>query len=537
MDSYDVVVIGGGPVGAALAVDLGQRGIRTAIVERRPEIAADHPRARGFNLRTAQHLKRWGLLERFRELSMLPGERFADDVAYVTSMSGYEITRQRSAFYGVRDPGALYGEPGIQAQQFQFEQVCWDEIERLDSVVGYRGVQLGSIDQDVDGATVVVHGDDGHETVLHTAYVVGCDGARSAVRKQIGVELQGKPAIGANNQIVFRAPDMWKVCDKAFAVMYWIIQPTGTGGFCLPVNGIDTWVYSIQRMDEEGVLLPAEATELIRRGIGADIEIEIISIEPYASHAMLANRYRNGRVFLAGDAAHLHPTYGGHGLNTGVSDAADLGWKLATVIKGWGADGLLDSYEAERRPVAAEVIRQSSEAYSLPPGRLWREGLDDAGPAAEAIRAEVAEQILLTKRTQFWTMGTQIGYGYPDSPCVESDGSTFPPMAPDVYTRTASPGGIAPHVQLSSGRSIHDSFGPWMTLLKLLGAPSDDGGIEEEAQRRGIPLHVVTVDEGIARRVYESSLVLIRPDQHVAWRAVEPPADPKMLWSRVMGEL
>jgi 2-polyprenyl-6-methoxyphenol hydroxylase-like FAD-dependent oxidoreductase len=534
MTDYDVIVVGGGPVGAALAVDLGQRGVRTGVVERRADINGDHPRARGFSLRTSQHLKRWGLLDRFRELSLLPGDRFPDDVAFVTTMSGFEITRIRNAFYGLCDPGGPFAEPGVQAQQYQFETVCWERIDELGNVTGLRGREVSELSQDADHVRVVVQTEAGKQE-LTARYLVGCDGARSSVRKLMGASMEGTPAVGSNVQVVFRSQELWSATDMAFAVMYWILQPSGVGGFLLPVNGTDTWVYSVQRTSGDAPDDPDELIAVIRSAVGSDIDVEIVSIEPYSTHSMIASSYRNGRLFLAGDAAHLHPTYGGHGLNTGVSDAADLGWKLAATINGWGSEGLLNSYQIERRGIAEDVVLETTASYGLPPGLMWSEEIEAGTPRGEAARDRLAGEIQETKRAQFRTIGTQLGYGYPRSPCVVPDGTRMPHYAPWRYVPSASPGAIAPHVQLSDGQSIHRRFGSEMTLLRLGGADPDDTAIEDEAKRRSIPLHVAAVIEGVARKLYGSSLVLVRPDQHVAWRGDQSPEDVGALWDRVTG--
>jgi hypothetical protein len=277
----------------------------------------------------------------------------------------------------------------------------------------------------------------------------------------------------------------------------------------------DTWFFGAHQ--PEGSTLEGEAAKaLIRHATGVDLPIEILSNDEWVAHRLIADRYRDRRVFLAGDACHLHPPFGGYGMNMGIGDGVDLGWKVAAVLQGWGGERLLDSYERERRPVHEYVMDEAVANHALLPKQMWREGIEDATPAGERLRGEVGAEIRAAKIREFSTLGVVKGYHYSGSPIVVDDGSTPPGRDFRNYVPSAHPGCIAPHAWLDDGSSLYDHFGRGFTLLSTQGH-------DVSLPASSVPVKIVK-QSGL-RDLYQARFALIRPDQHVAWRGESLPED------------
>jgi hypothetical protein len=255
---------------------------------------------------------------------------------------------------------------------------------------------------------------------------------------------------------------------------------------------------------------------LIRGLVGAEIDAEVLGTDPWTARMLLADRYRGGRVFLAGDAAHLNPPWGGHGFNTGIGDAVNIGWKLAAVLKGWGGERLLESYEAERRPVAERTIREAAANMRVLAPELSNPDLDVAGSVGEQARRAAAEIIRAAKDREFHSLGLVLGYSYDASPVIVNDRAPPFPESQD-YTPMARPGARLPHRWLPDGASLYDRLGSGFTLLRL-DADGDAAPFVEVAAACGAPLTVLDLRELALSGVYGAPLLLVRPDQHVAWR-------------------
>jgi hypothetical protein len=283
-------------------------------------------------------------------------------------------------------------------------------------------------------------------------------------------------------------------------------------------------------MDGEGrwyfmVTLPPDVKDLddatIHRrvcdAVGRNVDIEILTRDIWAAHRLIADRYRNGRVFLAGDACHLHPPFGGYGMNLGIADAVDLGWKLAATIDGWAGPALLESYEIERRAVHQRTIEEAVANYRVLSGQLIKDSLDDDSEEGARARAEVGAEILRTKTREFMTLGVVLGSRYRESPIIVSDGSTPPQEHSATYAPSAHPGCLAPHTWLPDGSSLYDHFGLGYTLV-VLDETADPDTLAQAAKRAGVPLTIVVLSEPGLCDLYGAPLALIRPDQYVAWR-------------------
>jgi hypothetical protein len=377
----------------------------------------------------------------------------------------------------------------------------------------------------------------GERYEVRADYLVGCDGIGSTVRKQLGIEMHGTGMINHSFNVMFRAHNLWDMHNKGKAGRYVIVGPEGAWASLTPADGKDLWRLMIHgELDTDPASIDPAAE--VRRAIGRDAPVEIVRYSHWIRRHLVADRYGHGRVVLAGDAVHVMPPNGGLGMNTGLGDSVDLGWKLAAVHDGWGGDELIASYEAERRPVG---IRQCDEAMT----NFQRYGsrkpvphVTDETPEGEAIRAELGRR-LSSANSQAWEnpLNTHLGYRYDDSPIVVADGP--PPPEPEdqrFYTQTSHPGARAPHAWLKDGRSMLDLFGDGFTLLRFPGAPGGEA-LAAACRSRGVPIAIVAVDDADIAALYERKLVLVRPDGHVAWRGDRLPADTDSLIDRVRGAL
>ena len=534
MKPLDVLIAGAGPVGLALAIELGQRGVQCLLVERNDRVGYS-PRAKTTNVRTREHLRRFGVADALRESSPIARD-YPFDVVFATRMTGPALARFENVSNGRLERSELYSEAGQWVPQYTLEEVLRTRAAALPSVEIRFQAQLTSVQQDRDGVTAELHDvRTGEVSMTRCRYLVGADGARSMVREAIGARMAGdERAVFRNYSVVFRAPDLARRHLHGRAVMYWLVNPDAPA-LLGPMDNAGLWFFMATKLP--GGVEPNQATaiEMIRRSTGLhDLAIEVVRGDPWVARCLIADRYREGRVFLAGDACHLHPPFGGFGMNMGVGDAVDLGWKLAARLQGWGGEALLDSYTQERRPVHQRTMDEAAINYATVGNELIRPGLEDDGALGDATRREVGDAILATKSREFNTLGLVLGANYHGSPVVVPDGSAPPPEHHAHYVPSACPGCLAPHAWLHDGTSLYDRFGPGLTLLETEG---DDGApLAAEADRLGIPLTRLAPHDERLRRLYRARFTLIRPDQHVAWRADALPQDGAALLRHVTGQ-
>jgi hypothetical protein len=300
----------------------------------------------------------------------------------------------------------------------------------------------------------------------------------------------------------------------------------------------DKWFFMPTDLPSGMKLADVEAPSLIREATGVDLPFEILSSDEWVASRLIADRYRDRRVFLAGDAAHLHPPFGGYGMNMGVADAVDLGWKLAAILQGWGGPALLASYERERRPVHEQVMDEAVANHALLSNQLWQDGIEDDTDAGTNIRHDIGERIRTAKLREFRALGVVLGYRYGHSPIIVADDTDPPACDPIDYQARNYPGCLAPHAWLEDGRSLYDLFGSGFTLLADPDAAQ--GAIDEAvaaAQALDIPLSLIKAGEADVIERYSARYTLIRPDQHVAWRADVWPKDCAALLAQVSGQV
>jgi 2-polyprenyl-6-methoxyphenol hydroxylase-like FAD-dependent oxidoreductase len=512
----EVAIAGAGPVGLSLALELGRRGVEVIIMEAQ-ERAGAQPRAKTTNIRSMAHFRRWGLADAIKAASPLSVEH-PRDIIFATRLFGHELARFPNALFGdqlLRDD--RFPEPAQWIPQYTVEAVLRAALSALPNVSLRFDHRIEEVHQTGDDVTVAIATGDG--PISCTAqYLIGADGGRSTVRKAIDVQMGGVHAYMGNFLAVYRAQGLADSIPLGPGISYWLVNaqaPAVTG----PLDRGDTWFFSTQLID--GVSYDdAEARARIRSAIGEEFPFDLIETDIWQAHKLLADRYRVGRVFLAGDACHLHPPMGGYGMNTGIGDAVDLGWKIAAVLRGWGGPRLLDSYEAERRPIARHVIDEAAKNYSFITHHMVRDRIEDDGPEGDAARLTLGHAIVEGKAREFNAIGMMLGLGYQDSPIIISDGSPPGVWSEMDYVPDARPGNLAPHVWLRDGRSLYDLFGDGFTLLVTeVDALPRAEGIASAAALLGVPLIVVNLSaERHVAELYRAPLALIRPDQHVAWR-------------------
>lgn len=520
-----VLIVGGGPVGLALAGELGWRGIACTLIEQ-TDGTITSPKMNEVNARSMEICRRWGIHHKVLNCPF-PAD-WPLDVSFVTSLSGHELTRLPRPGRSGQAPGPESPHRMQACSQIWFDPMLRGFADAFPHVTLRYRCRLDGFEQTAAGVVArVTDVASGKQDTVDAEYLVGCDGAGSVVRRALGIELEGQGTIGHPINLFFRAPNLVERCGKKPATFFLGIDHTGLWGSLRiidPVNGL--WRLMVDSTDGAARPETVDREFYLQRALGGSFDVEWVDVNIWRRRSALAQSYGRDRVWLAGDAVHqLSPT-GGMGMNTGVADAADIGWKLAAVVDGWGGARLLDSYDAERRPVGARAVRMATWFYknaeSFPKGSDVLKQDDAEGARA---RAEVGEELLTAIGPEFRTVGLQLGYRYEGSPICVPDGTPEPPDDPAVCTPSARPGSRAPHVWLRDGRSILDLYGRGFTLLRFSGAPSGEP-IEAAARSRRVPLTTVALDEPEAAALYERKLVLVRPDGHVAWRADSVPADP-----------
>ncbi len=528
-----VLIVGGGPVGLALAGDLGWRGISCLLIEQ-SDGSIYQPRMDLVGVRTMEFCRRWGLVPAV-EASPYPRD-YAQDNVYLTSLVGYELGRERFPGIGQAPPPPQSPQRRERCPQNMFDPILRDFAASQKSVTLRYRTRLASFTQDADLVTAVVENlESGADEKITARYIVGCDGARSLTRETLGIRMLGNPVLTYTTNVIFRCPHLLSLHDKGRAYRHIFIGPEGTWSTIVAINGRDQWRFSLIGGSEQREYSIPEIEAAIRRAVGRDFDFEILSVLPWVRRELVAETYHNSRGFIAGDAAHAMSPTGGFGMNTGIGDAVDLSWKLAATIAGWAGAGLLDSYSVERQPVGARNVMEAS-------GNLRRmldvprhaDLLDDT-PEAAAKREKLGRAFTETMRREWHTLGIHLGYCYEGSPICWPDGSAMPPDSPNAYVQTARPGHRAPHGWLADGRSTLDLFGRGFTLLGFDADAKQAAPLLEAARQRRVPIAFATIAEPQIAAVYERKFVLVRPDGHVAWRDDRMPEDPLRVTDVVRG--
>jgi 2-polyprenyl-6-methoxyphenol hydroxylase-like FAD-dependent oxidoreductase len=429
--------------------------------------------------------------------------------------------------------GSMPAEPPMRVSQVEIEPVLQRAVRAAPMVEAKWGVELQDLVQDHDGVIATLRTADGATEKVHCRYLVGCDGGTSRVRDCVGIRLEGQWQVQQRFLTHFRSSDVDLL--QRWGIAWHYQSPAGT---LIAQNDKDIWTLQTrwpQEVAPEDVDIPA----LLRGFAGRDFAYEILVANAWTPHFVVAERYGEGRVLLAGDAAHQYVPTGGYGMNTGIGDACDLGWKLAAALHGYGGPRLLASYALERRPVGrrnCEAARRHSEARAEI-AAVYRDAgdLTAPSPAGDGARAAAGRRIAAIGNAENQSFGIELGYAYAASEVICADPDADIPDDPLRYVATTAPGARMPSVLMGDGVPIFDRLGLWFTLA-CFGVPASEA-LVAAAARRGVPLDVLRVDDPDIIRVYGRGLLLVRPDQHVAWRGkdCEDPRECDAIVSRVLG--
>ena len=542
--STPVLIVGGGMVGLSLAVELGTRGVDCIIVNE-GATAATHPQGNSLNSRTMEHYRRLGLADQVRAAGLPPDH--PTDVVYVTRFAGWELARlsMPSSAEKLRDRThsehtKLTPEPLHRANFFYIETILKQRAEALASVDVRFGWRLLEFEQHEGSVTAHIEQvADGARHTVNCDWLVGCDGARSTVRQALGIDYGGK---GGEDDSFMRgrmlssyveAPDLLDLMPLAPGWHYWTVNADARSSVAA-LDAKGKYV-ALTRIPPGVDFADVDPVASFRATVGADIPIKVHSAKPWtAGLALVAERYQDRRVLMAGDSIHLFTPTGGFGMNTGVDDTANLAWKLAAVVQRWAPPALLDTYEIERQPIGIRNTTMSHQFASAVANLEIPPELEVESAAGDAARSRIGAH-LATFTEEFRSLGIQLGARYDASPLIAADDEAPPADSPFEYEPSAVPGGRAPHHWLADGRALFDGLGSGFTLLRLAETAPDGAELASAAAARGVPLRVVTANDDGLRDRYQRDLALIRPDQHVAWRGNTEPADAAGLIARAIG--
>ena len=527
-----VLIVGAGPVGLTLALDLGRRGVRCTLVERKTA-PQRLPKMERCNARSMEIFRRMGLAERFRAAGLLADVPM--DVFIVTSLVDppllrlpYPSVAEAKKEIASRNDGTLPLEPYQLISQYTVEPLLKSVVDADPNVTVRYGCEFLSFAQDASGVTTEITDESGKPATIRAQYLAGCDGGASAVRKQLGIGLQGEGNILQLRQALYRCDELFERIPIGKGRHYHVADTQATQ-LILQDDTRHFTLHSVVEKDED-------MAAMFEKTIAMPLQYEMQWVGEWRQNLLLADRFADGRVYLAGDAVHLMIPTGGLGMNSGVGDAVDLGWKLAATLKGWGGPGLLASYEAERRPVGQNNVAASR--FASTGRRKWRSQVradvryDRPEGADERARLVAIADVEQRKSNEM--TGAELGYFYV-SPLIAAEPGEAPPYDFIEYTPSTLPGVRLPHVWLEGGVAMQDKIGDGYTLLRLGGAKADASALEKAFAAIGAPFAVVDVPDQAARDIYERDLLLIRPDLHVAWRGNRLPEQPERLAAMATG--
>ena len=527
-----VIVVGAGPVGLALAINLGRAGIKTILLERNPE-PQFLPKMERCNARSMEMFRRIGLSKKIRDAGLR--EDCPMDVFIVEDLTKPALLEEKhpsiQTFQGkIKECKDLSMplEPYQLISQYTLEPLLKAEAEALQSVEVLFGHEFMEFSQSDDGVSVRFKDSDGQSKTLTAAYLVGCDGGSSPIRKQLGIKLRGEGGILELQQALF-------YCEELFERL-----PHGSGPgqgrhyhradaehtFLIMQDSTKHWSLHATVPDAEAMKRKFEEI------VGFPVNYELLSCAPWRQNLLLADRYREGRVFLAGDSVHLVIPTGGLGMNTGVGDAFDLAWKLIGTLKGWGGPELLDSYEIERRQVGDRNVGASR--YANVGRQKWRSIATDeifsGTEAGESLKRKLIQVADSEQRKGNRMIGAELGYRYVDSPCIDNV-----PGGPEhrvgEYNPNVWPGSRLPHCWLDDGSALQDQLPETYILLSLGNKSLDTSKLRQSYEKIGAPVAEVRIESNRLRDLYGFDLLVLRPDMHVAWRGNDAPPNPQEIAS------
>jgi len=538
-----VLIVGAGPVGLTLAMDLAWRGIDVTIVETRrpdepPGVKCNHVSARSMEI-----FRRLGVAGRLRDAGLPPD--FPNDVSYRTTVTGTELARipipcRRERYTATGGPDTWWPtpEPPHRINQVYLEPTLLEHASAMDGVRILSGTQVTDFDERRDDVIArAVNVASGETVEIACAYMVGCEGGRSGIRRKIGATFRGDSVVQRVQSTCIRARDLTGLMDPKPSWATCALNPRRCGTM-YAIDGDQIWLIHNYLRPDETAFESVDRDQCLRLilGVGSEFEYHVVSREDWIARRLVADRFRRGRVFICGDAAHIWVPTAGYGMNAGLADAANLSWLLTATLRGWAPPEILDAYEAERRPITEQVSRYAmNHAIALSKQRLAiPDDIEEQSEQGAAARARIGKAAYELNVHQYCCGGLNFGYFYDASPIISYDGEAAPAYSMHEFTPSTVPGCRTPHLWLRDGRSLYDALGPDFTLLRFDPAVHVED-LVTAAMRRGVPMRVLDVDADNASTAYRQKLVLSRPDQHVAWRGDAPPRDPLALIDRIRG--
>ena len=538
-----VLVVGGGPVGTTLAMDLAWRGVDVLVLEQRrrdepPSVKCNHVAARSMEV-----FRRLGAVQAVRDAG-LPHD-FPNDISFRTTFVGPEFARipipcRRDRYSATEGPDTWWPtpEPPHRINQIFLEPVLVDHAMTMPGLRFRHRVKVLGFTQSED--RVVTEAEDldtGERLLIDSEYLIGCDGGHSEIRRLIGARLTGDAVVQRTQSTYFRAPSLLGMMQARPAWSNQAFNPRRCANI-FAIDGRETWLLHCYLRPDEPDFESVDRDQCLRWvvGAGADFQYDVISKEDWYGRRLIADKFRDRRVFLCGDAAHIWVPFAGYGMNAGTADAMNLSWMLAGVLHGWADAAILNAHEAERWPITEQVSHYAmNTSVAMARARAdIPEMIEAPGPDGDAVRATFGRLMCDINVPQFCCGGLNFGYFYERSPIVAYDGEAAPPYTMYDFTSSTVPGCRVPHVWLRDGRSLYDALGPWFTVLRFdRSVPVTP--LAEAAAQRGVPLTVLDVDAEGADALYPHKLLLARPDQHVAWRGDAVPDNPLALVDRVRG--
>lgn len=542
----DVLIAGAGPVGLTIALDLAARGVQVTVVEIRPYGEPPNVKCNHVSSRTMERFRQLGIADLVRSHG-LPDD-YPNDVVFRTSMTGPELSRIRipnraERFTATDGPDGHWQtpEPPHRINQIYLEPLLLHKAKATPGITLLNRHQVtGFVQGDDEVAATAVNLDNYAATTIRARFVVGCDGGASTVRRAIGSRLQGDPVIQNVQSTYIRAPQLKDLLQAPYAWGYYSVNERRCGTV-FAIDGQDHWLIHNHLHPHETSFDAVDRDWAIRQilGVGDDFTYEVVSKEDWVGRRLVADRFREGNVFIAGDAAHLWVPYAGYGMNAGIADGLNLSWLLAAYLQGWADKAMLDAYEKERLPITEQVSRFAMDhaAKMIKARGAVPAGLEANSPEGQALRDSLGQAYYHTNVQQFCCAGLNYGYYYDQSPIMVYDGEAPPSYSMGAYTASTVPGCRAPHFWLENGTSLYDALGPGYTLLAFATSEAITM-LERAAQARGLPLRTIAVDRTVhaVPEQYQHDYVICRQDQHIAWRGQQLPGDVNALLDVLSGK-